>query len=291
MKSFLIRNHHSRFREKALLIAFIRLFNWYFEKFICILGGPLYAALFNLRLKLVNCNDTKIVSRKNFYLVIDKNFPDIKISFKNKAYATYAYKFGLKERANTLAEEYLLNKIEFNDGDVIYDCGANIGDFKLWFKYQDINIKYKGFEPSPEEFNLLSKNTFPSENQNIALWNKEDYLDFYLNSDEADSALIKPKYFKEVVKVKTKRLDHFIDEKVKLLKLEAEGTEPEVLEGIGEKLNLIEYISADLGFERGTYEESTLLPAINYLCKKNFKLIGFDHYRVIALFKNMNLKI
>ena len=71
-----------------------------------------------------------------------------------------------------------------------------------------------------------------------------------------------------------------------MLKLEAEGAEPEILEGIGDKLRLIEYISADLGFERGANCESTLVPVTNMLLRNNFSLVEVGYSRVVALFKN-----
>ena len=66
--------------------------------------------------------------------------------------------------------------------------------------------------------------------------------------------------------------------KIKLLKLEAEGAEPEIVQGIGEKLDLIEYISADLGFERN--RESTFAPVTNYLLERNFEVINIYPSRV-----------
>ena len=87
-------------------------------------------------------------------------------------------------------------------------------------------------------------------------------------------------------------LDKIIIDKtdeIKLLKLEAEGAEPEILYGLNKKINLIDYISIDAGFERGKSLESTLVPCINYLSKKNFELIGYSNTRIVILFKNKRI--
>ena len=67
---------------------------------------------------------------------------------------------------------------------------------------------------------------------------------------------------------------------------EAEGAEPEVIRGAGKKLELIEFISADLGFERGARNESTFKEVTNYLLENNFVLIEFSDARRCALFRN-----
>ena len=44
-----------------------------------------------------------------------------------------------------------------------------------------------------------------------------------------------------------------------------EGVEPEVVEGLGKKINNVEFITADLGFGRGENSESELIPVTNFL--------------------------
>jgi FkbM family methyltransferase len=198
-----------------------------------------------------------------------------------------AYEWGVRERAESLADVYFLKKIDFKSGDVFYDCGANVGDLKLWFLFNNIDVTYVGFEPSPIEFDCLKDNVYPSKVHNVGLWNEEGELKFYVSSQLADSSLIKPKEYDEVITSKVVRLETFIEGKIKCLKLEAEGAEPEILEGIGdEKFDCIEYISADLGFERGIDEASTLVPVTNYLLQKGFELIDVSHGRVCALYRN-----
>ena len=125
-----------------------------------------------------------------------------------------------------------------------------------------------------------------AEAHNIALWNRNETIQFYLASEGANSSIIQPAQHQGSIAVEGRRLEDYIEQPIRLLKLEAEGAEPEILEGIGDKLRLIEYISADLGFERGVSRESTLVPVTNMLLRNNFSLVEVGYPRVVALFKN-----
>ena len=58
---------------------------------------------------------------------------------------------------------------------------------------------------------------------------------FYVNEEEADSSLVKPSNYTHHIDIKTTTLTHYIKvnkiKRIKLFKLEAEGFEPEILEG------------------------------------------------------------
>ena len=196
------------------------------------------------------------------------------------------YQNGFEETADLIGKDYLLQHIAFNNGDTIIDCGANVGDLLLFFKKNSINIDYIGFEPSPMEFKCLQRNISGGNLKNMGLWSSDGFEYFYVSSEQADSSLIMPKKYSSKIKVKTVKLDNIINKNIKLLKLEAEGAEPEILQGAINSLNKIEYISADLGFERGKNSESTLVPVINFLMGNNFNLVEINHERVVALFKN-----
>ena len=108
-------------------------------------------------------------------------------------------------------------KINFKDGDVFVDCGANVGDLKLWFKINSININYVGFEPSPIEFKCLKNNVKPSKVHNVGLWKDNSELKFYISSQGADSSLIEPKKYEKAITINVCRLDSFFDTKIKYL--------------------------------------------------------------------------
>jgi FkbM family methyltransferase len=210
-----------------------------------------FVFLFNLRSWLYQNGSSVSWDGSNF-VISDKTITDFSYKFRYSSYGSLVYEWGVRRRAERIADDYFLKKIDFKSGDVLYDCGANVGDLKLWFLFNNIDVTYVGFEPSPVEFNCLKDNVYPSKVHNVGLWNEEGELKFYVSSQLADSSLIMPKEYNEVITSKVVRLEKFIKGNIKCLKLEAEGAEPEILEGIGcEKLECIEYIAADLGFERG----------------------------------------
>ncbi|NOI82314.1 FkbM family methyltransferase [Vibrio tubiashii] len=245
----------------------------------------IFATLFNLK-SIILLSPARIYWNDDIFVVKDKKIDNFEYRFRHQTQGNMAYEFGIIKRAQDLANCYFLNEIEFKDDDVFLDCGANVGDLKIWFELQNIAIEYIGFEPSPIEFNCLKENVSPSVVHNIGLWKESGELEFFVSSQGADSSLIEPPSFDTQIKVPVGTLDSYVDTKVKLLKLEAEGAEPEILEGLGEKLNCIEYISADLGFERGANCESTLVPVTNFLLERGFELVNVSHGRVCALFKN-----
>ena len=83
--------------------------------------------------------------------------------------------------------------------------------------------------------------------------------------------------------------DVTLPKNIKLLKVEAEGFEPEVIEGAEETLIRTEYICVDFGSERGIEQENTVIEVNNILLKNNFDLIQFSDYRYIGLYKNTKL--
>lgn len=248
-----------------------------------------FAALFNWKSTLIR-SSTKLRWCGDSFQVTDRHVDNFSYFIRHQRQCNMAYEFGVQNRAETLANCYFFDQINFTDGDIFFDCGANVGDLKIWFGLKKININYVGFEPSPVEFNCLKKNVFPSTVHNIGLWNEDAELTFYVSSQGADSSLIELKEYDETITCKVSRLDKFVTQPIKCLKLEAEGAEPEILEGLGEKIRMVEYITADLGYERGINSESTLVPVMNYLLMNDFELIDMNHGRICALFKNKSVR-
>ena len=258
------------------------------NKFCFSFSGKIFVRILNLRAFITNSDAIfKYSSHSQNYSVSSKISSDDRVlNFKHELQGGQTYIKGIHFRGEEIGERYLLNNIDFFPGDIVFDCGANVGDLLLWFQNRKFEISYHAFEPSPEEFTLLKNNIGKHNSNQVALWNQSSTLDFYISSQTADSSLIEPKSYTNILQVDAKRLDGFIDGNIKLLKLEAEGGELEVIEGAGEKINKIKYISADLGPERGTDQESTFAPVSNLLKQKNFSMIEYNASRFTALFKN-----
>ena len=71
----------------------------------------------------------------------------------------------------------------------------------------------------------------------------------------------------------------------KFAKIEAEGAEPEVLDGAQAVLHLIDYIAVDCGFERGAKNEATFYACNKILSLHGFEIIDADLHRNSFLYK------
>ena len=181
------------------------------------------------------------------------------------------YANGLEERTLDLIESYNINKIEFHEGDLIVDVGANMGDLIHYFP----NQRYIGFEPSLEEFQALEKNKRSNcVTYQLCIGKENNTITFYVSSAGADSSIFKPLKVEKIIQVKQRRLDEIIVEPIKLLKIDAEGAEFEVIQGSKYLMKSIEFIVIDLGFEKGVKMESTAPEVFTILNEFNFKLIA-----------------
>ena len=73
------------------------------------------------------------------------------------------------------------------------------------------------------------------------------------------------------------------------MKLEAEGFEPEILQGGLSILDQVEYIAADLGWERGQEQDCTIPQVVNLLLSYRFRLKSVSRDGVHFLFENIDL--
>ena len=210
---------------------------------------------------------------------------------------SHLYSEGFLHRGEAIGKSYLLENINFKNGDTVIDCGANMGDLQLYFRNKRLEVRYIAIEPNPIDFACLSKNMVgDSTCLNYALWDERGKLKFWVDSNSASSSLIEPPNFTDIIIVEAVRLDQLnIPGPIKLLKVEGEGAEPEILLGSSELFNSIEYISVDVGPERGVHQTSTREDVIVYLTQNNFEIVLENPYhRKTILFKrrvNANAEI
>lgn len=262
----LIKKIFNKLRQE--LIRFILIFSEnHFILKILFLINPLIKL--NLKEKLIQSDGLKIYySRsKRLYLFIN----------------------GIKFRLKKLEKEYLIKNINLHKEDIVIDIGSNIGEFSLLLKNYHGLRKILCIEADPFEYETLKKNTqgLFYESLNVGAFNENGEKEFFLNNDQGDSSFNQSDKF-ESIKIKVRTLDSIIKEteinSIKLVKLEAEGFEFEVLQGMKNSLKLIEYFAVDCGPERGG--ENTIKEVSNYLFSKNFSLIEIGEIRKVLLFKN-----
>jgi len=264
--------------------------NNFYNKIASQSNPTIYVLMFNIKAFILGFSVRIKKDKDDMYVAIDNG---LKRFFNIKFQNATSYECGLERRALDMGNSYMLNLLKFNDGDTIIDCGANVGDLMLYFNKQSIYINYIGFEPSLPEFKCLKRNVNSEYLYNIGLWNKKCTLQFFSSTSHADSSFIEPAKYESVYRINADRLDNIISsaQKIKLLKLEAEGAELEVLMGSWNILKNIEYISADLGFERGVNQETTFNEVTNMLLKNNFELVEVGFTRIVALYRNTAFKI
>lgn len=203
------------------------------------------------------------------------------------------YGKGLKRRAKILYDSYLLNNIEFSYEDYVIDCGANYGD--LWLSLEG-KIRPKGyitFEPGILEHKAIKVNAPDGTHNQLGLSNKIETARFFVNEQDADSSIVEPDSYSHFIDIETTTLSKYFQSqnlgKIKLFKLEAEGFEPEILEGALGIIKNIEYIAIDGGYERGKNHEETFSQICNSLLKENFTMISINFDWRRALFLNKRL--
>jgi FkbM family methyltransferase len=252
------------------------------------LSERLILRLENLVIRLKSKEIRFLVEKGRAYAVENEK----RIMISNLRRGFWLYRNGINERANFLYKSYCLENISFRKGDIVIDCGANSGDLFLALQELIISSDYFAFEPNPIEFEILQCNVGRCGGRiyNIALGDAQRKMKFYISTREGDSSLVEPFAYDELIEVDVVRLDNFIIgnnlDSIKLLKLEAEGYEPEILHGLGECLKYIEYIALDGGYERGIDKEQTFITCSNYLLNNGFEWVDMYHPWSRLLFRN-----
>ncbi len=204
-------------------------------------------------------------------------------------------------------ESYIKNiYLDSNIKRIKLDIGLSYSapQSKIWLDH-DKDLAVFGFEPNPENVNILLSKNIRKKHPNhgepvnseyidkrfflipVALGNVEhlEYLDFYcMLNDSGTSSLLKPishslGAIKEIVKVPVYSLKHFFDifpwdkyDHIEYIKIDAQGYDLEILKGAGDYLkNRVVYITAEP--ESLSYENSytnTIDNITNYLETQNF---------------------
>ncbi|WP_234998860.1 FkbM family methyltransferase [Ruegeria sp. AU67] len=181
------------------------------------------------------------------------------------------YTKGVEHRKSWLLRDYRIPIDLVRPQDIVVDVGANNGELGIWA--QSKGARYLGFEPDPKAFRALKENVGGASAFPIALSFSNGTTNFYLSTEHADSSLFKPETVDDVIAVEKRTLDSALlsfdnSSPIRLLKIEAEGMEPEVLAGAAEALSRAEYVAVDAGPERGG--ENTVPAVVNTLCGCGF---------------------
>jgi FkbM family methyltransferase len=242
-----------------------------------IFHSPVYKIVYNAYAKIKKY-PVRIIRNKGKSCQF-KDF-DLNITWNINKFRMPMYSRGLKTRSYELCCSYFIDKIDLQTGDNIIDVGANSGDLKVFLAWKQVGLNYFGFEPSRLDYDNLIKNqiiNINSHEYNVSISNQNGSSRFYLDSDDANSSLIEIKFYSDVVETITETLDSFSARmtfsKVKLLKIDAEGAEPEVIDGAKNMLRITQYVAFDGGPERGIENLETWDQVNEQLVNAGFQLI------------------
>ncbi|MBA3909303.1 MAG: hypothetical protein C0524_05315 [Rhodobacter sp.] len=193
--------------------------------------------------------------------------------------ARLTYQFGVNEFAS------------INPGDVVIDLGANIGEFTT--AVAGLGAIVHAIEGDPLVFRCLEFNTGNLENvtrHETVVWKEDTTLTFYSEPTDANSSIFLPMGDAPVreLRVRAVRLDTLADQfnigEVAFLKCDAEGAEPEVIEGGHHLLSRTKAVAFDTGAERLGEETSSE-------CEALLRALGFTVHHEVRKGRKITLGI
>ena len=208
---------------------------------------------------------------KNWY-----SYPKVYFKLLKDEYVTFETKNNLKIkiRVNStdlmaltnvwMINEYKIEKFKINKNDIIIDVGAHIGLFSLLASKSCFAGKIFSYEPINENFEILMqniksnklKNIFPF---NLAVSKNTSNVKLFLDKDESAHSIFQKNT--SYVTVESISLQKIFDDNdinfCKILKLDCEGAEYEIIDSLPDKYfekiqnMIIEYHLADSKPELG----------------------------------------
>ena len=202
----------------------------------------------------------------------------------------------LRLSTNGVFEPYTTEVIKQNisNGDLVMDIGANIGYFTLIMaKGIKENGKVFSFEPEPKNFELLKKNVETNNYSNVilekkAIGNKTGTTKLYL-ADRKNNIFSSGMHrifrsdlvsqIPDPISINIIKLDDYLQDlkfikKIRLIKIDVEGAEFDVLKGMNKILDENKEIEIVMEFSSENLEDygSNAYDVVNFLMNKGFKL-------------------
>ena len=164
------------------------------------------------------------------------------------------YKRGVTSRLQRLDRQYMFGALAPPPGPVL-DVGAHAGEFSLLAA--NAGRAVYAVEPDPDALACLRRNLADREAVTVidaVVWNAEEEQEFNLASATSDSSVFAPAETTAAVRRRATTLDRIAEEHgidgLAFLKCDAEGAEPEALEGGRELLRRTARVAIDTGPER-----------------------------------------
>jgi FkbM family methyltransferase len=223
-------------------------------------------------------SSSEIVYKVKLYYIFKKN----ETIFTTSPYRVSRFIRGFENAGLRSITRYHVESIlRLNTNIDVIDIGANVGEFTAGVLRMCKSRVYC-FEPDPTAFFCLKQNFKSSCNDlnliNKAIGNKSNSLKFYCSPETADSSFIEPFFYSKIISVNTDTLREVIidiNSQNLMIKCEAEGYEPEILESAGSQLRQAAYVIVDAGPERRGC--STVDRVIQLLELQGFETILYEN--------------
>ncbi|MBK5214578.1 MAG: FkbM family methyltransferase [Flavobacteriaceae bacterium] len=242
-----------------------------------------------------------IILRKNFY-----NWDSIlKRAINGKASENLKLRNGLNfynADSNTISifnevfvkKVYNRGNVKINEGDIVFDIGANVGVFSLYAS-QIKRTQVYAFEPHPKNFKILLNNVSQNKITNI------ECFEFALGIDNEERTLVEghnagghkfsyknaSEVSKSASKVKCVTFASIQEKlniaKIDFLKLDCEGAEGEIIKSLGkEGLKLINKMAIEFHDDNSILNHEEILEELNNSGFKTYiKWDGKSYYGYI----------
>ncbi len=175
-------------------------------------------------------------------------------AYKNRHHR-YVWPDGADHIFAEMLDKYQDGPVHLRPGDIVIEAGANVGEFSC-ASARIANHVY-AVEPDPVPLACLIKNAKINKNITIesrALGASSGTVQFYLSGEGADSSVFRPRTWTNIVEVEVITVPWLMKKynigMVGFLKVEAEGYEPEILQGCGDGLKRIRAVAVDCSPER-----------------------------------------
>lgn len=212
----------------------------------------------------------------NTFLLFIPNFPPFSFNYKEKSFS-----FGYRDKYLYYDSE---PKVMPEPSDTVIEAGVYKGrDTAMFAKLADNVI---GFEPSPRNYQKAKNNLKRYNNialLNEGLWNKKDELEIQYSSEDYDDGFLDldSENTTSAENISANTLEEYVDrlniDEVNFVKIEAEGAEPEIIEGMGEIRP--EKIAVNADEERGG--ESTSKEVIDLLQSRGYNLVAASRGHIL----------
>lgn len=153
-----------------------------------------------------------------------------------------------------IQHNYELDDIPFADGDTVLDVGAQVGLVSLYLAKKHPGIHIIAYEPVPANYERLIRNLEKNGVRNVTTVNKAVTGDgrpltlaVNLKSNSGGASAFTTPNGQETITVESVTLSDILSrhDQIKLLKLDVEGAEYEILESLNGDLGKIEYIRGE----------------------------------------------